>query len=227
MRGKASKAIPPWDLTALLNAADPKASLPERHLWIVRLLEWLRHAPVAAAEVDAGATPKQVVRLKHLLNVLDRNDGHRARVAGLLARFWQDIDLVALFADFGFSPRMDLFGELGQRLRARLLPLTPATRDLGELFGLLFPRASDALWLEAIDDATLQRLAGPGGARPGQRQALACAAARRHRLPGGSRAGGRLFGPAAPAHERRAPRRRALPPAHPQCRTAAGPRRSR
>jgi hypothetical protein len=33
-----------WDLTALLNAADPKAALPERHLWLIRLLEWLRHA---------------------------------------------------------------------------------------------------------------------------------------------------------------------------------------
>ncbi len=32
-----------WDLTALLNAADPKAPRPERHLWLVRLIEWLRH----------------------------------------------------------------------------------------------------------------------------------------------------------------------------------------
>ena len=34
-----------WDLTALVNAADPKANLAERHLWLVRLMEWLRHAP--------------------------------------------------------------------------------------------------------------------------------------------------------------------------------------
>ena len=31
-----------WDLTALLNAADPKAARPERHVWLVRLVEWLR-----------------------------------------------------------------------------------------------------------------------------------------------------------------------------------------
>lgn len=151
---------PAWDLTALLNAADPKAPLPERHLWLVRLLEWLRRAPLGAEETESpGATPTPLLRLKHLLNVLDRSPHYRAQVAGLLARFWGEIDMVALYADFGFSPRMDLFGELGLRLRARLLPQTPATRDLGELFGLLFPHAGDARWLEAIDDTTLQRLA--------------------------------------------------------------------
>lgn len=35
-----------WDLTALFNAADAKASQAERHLWLARLMEWLRHAPV-------------------------------------------------------------------------------------------------------------------------------------------------------------------------------------
>jgi site-specific recombinase len=144
-----------WDLTALLNAADPKASLPERHLWLIRLLEWLRHAPVEAA---TNATPTPVLRLKHLLGVLDRHTEHQARVSGVLRRIWSEVDNAALLADFGFAPRMDLWGELGRRVRARILPLTPATTDLGDLFALLFPQANDADWLLAIDDATLQRL---------------------------------------------------------------------
>jgi hypothetical protein len=37
-----------WDLTALVNAADTKAGLAERHLWLVRLTGWLRHAPTTA-----------------------------------------------------------------------------------------------------------------------------------------------------------------------------------
>ncbi len=158
--------VSPWDLTALLNAADPKASLPERHLWLIRLLEWLRHAPVEAparssglpVEGEAQATPTPVLRLKHLLGVLDRHPEHHARVSGVLRRIWSEVDNAALLADFGFAPRMDLWGELGRRVRARILPLTPATTDLGELFALLFPQATDADWLLAIDDATLQRL---------------------------------------------------------------------
>jgi site-specific recombinase len=144
-----------WDLTALLNAADPKASRAERHLWLVRLLEWLRRAPVDAEE---RVTPTPVLRLKHLLGVLDRNTEHQARVAALLRRFWREVDSAALLADFGFAPRMDLWGELGRRVRARVLPLTPDTSDLGELFALLFPGAGDAQWLRALDDATLERL---------------------------------------------------------------------
>jgi site-specific recombinase len=152
MRKSAASA---WDLTALLNAADARAELAERHLWLVRLMEWLRHAPL---EGEARNTPTPVLRLKHLLNVLERNEAHRANVAALLGTFWREVDTVSLFADFGFSPRMNFFGELGQRLRLRLLPLTPQTTDLGELFALLFPQESDAAWMEAIDEATLGRI---------------------------------------------------------------------
>lgn len=160
------KAAPPWDLTALLNAADPKASLPERHLWLIRLLEWLRHAPVVErndGDTPAGparepGTPRPVLRLKHLLGVLDRHPDYQARAAELLRRFWQEVDSAALLADFGFAPRMHLWGELGRRLRARILPLTPETTDLGNLFALLFPKADDADWLLAIDVPTLDRL---------------------------------------------------------------------
>ncbi len=181
----AGKRVSPWDLTALLNAADPKASLPERNLWLIRLLEWLRHAPVEAPvppvkpveapappvkpveapappakpiEIEATSTPTPVLRLKHLLGVLDRHPEHQVRVAALLRRIWSDVDSAALLADFGFAPRMDLWRELGRRLRARVLPLSPATTDLGEIFPLLFPHADDAAWLLAIDAATLERL---------------------------------------------------------------------
>jgi len=161
-----------WDLTALLNsaahAAQGRSSLAERHLWFVRALEWLRHAPLAVADgngslgagdaAEAPARPRPVLRLQHLLNVLERNPEHGAAVAALLARFWREVDTAALFADFGFSPRTNLLSELAARLKLKMLPLTPATTDLGELFGLLFPSRADAEWLDAVDATTLGRL---------------------------------------------------------------------
>ena len=146
----------PWDLTALLNAADPRAPRPERHLWLVRAVEWLRHGPL---ESSTGDTPRPVLRLKHLLNVLERHDEPRARIVALLARLWRETDLAALFADFGFTARRDLWGEVGERLALRLLPATPDTDDGAALFQLLFTSDDDAAWLAAIDADTLARLA--------------------------------------------------------------------
>jgi site-specific recombinase len=145
-----------WDLTALLNAADPRAPRPERHLWFVRLLEWLRHDPPRRPAPDATPTP--LLRLRHLLNVLEQHPPHRAAVQGLVQAFWREVDAAALFADFGFPHRVHLSGELLRRLRERVLPGTPDTTDLAELFPLLFT-ASDAAWIEALDADTLRRLA--------------------------------------------------------------------
>ena len=47
-----------WDLTALLNAADPKAATVERHLWLVRLLEWVREPGPQAASGGASITTR-------------------------------------------------------------------------------------------------------------------------------------------------------------------------
>ncbi|MEJ6007296.1 site-specific recombinase [Paucibacter sp. AS339] len=146
-----------WDLTALLNAADPRARLANRNLWLARLLEWLRH-PATRDEVGGGSTALPVLRLKHLLNVLERNPEHARAFAGVLNSIWRDVDAIGLFADVGFAPRVALWGEFVHRLRQRLLPRTADTTDLGELFDLLFPDESDEHWLLALDDDLLQRL---------------------------------------------------------------------
>ena len=174
-----------WDLTALLNAADPKAGLAERHLWLVRLTEWLRSDPSAGR--DAEQTPLPVLRLRHLVNVLERHDEHRARVAALLGRFWSEVDVASLFAELGHGSRMSLSSELRRRLALHWLPATPETHDLAELFVLLFPAPGDAAWLRAIDEPTLQRLVAllraPRQAPAAEAAAESAAAATRWRLP--------------------------------------------
>ena len=156
----AKSGASPWDLTALFNAADPKAGIAERHLWVIRLIEWLCRAPLGSdAKTEARVSPLPVLRLRHLLGVLERNPEQQARAAEMLGLFLREVDSAALLADFGFAPRTGLWAEFGRRLRARVLPLTPATSDLGELFALLFPRGEDTAWLNAIDDETLARLA--------------------------------------------------------------------
>jgi site-specific recombinase len=162
-----------WELTALLNAADPHAPGPLRRLWLIRLAEWLRSPPRLAepasnsfgdgrsstSEPPSPGTPWPVRRLRHLLNVLERHPEHAAAVRGVLHSVLRESDLTALLADFGFAPRAAFTSELGERLRLALLPGTPDTDDLGQLFQLIFKGRGDALWLAAIDAGTLRRLA--------------------------------------------------------------------
>jgi len=173
-----------WDLTALLNAAHPQAPLAERNLWLVRLIEWLRHAPLkderapapaagsstsasAAGEtIDAAvgavpaapSAPLPVRRLRYLLRMLERHPDHAKAFAAVIASVWADVDAISLFAEVGFAPRMALWNEFLGRLRRRLLPLSADTKDLAELFELLFPHEDDEAWINAVDDELLERL---------------------------------------------------------------------
>ena len=156
-------ALGGWDLTALVNAAQSTATLAERHLWLVRLMEWLRHAPASAspeslAADDDSRTPRPALRLKHLLNQIERQDDLRDRLLALRAAFWRDIDAPSLLADFCFGARVSFAGELWSRVQQRLLPGTPATTELAVLFPLLFD-ADDAEWIAALDADTAARAA--------------------------------------------------------------------
>ena len=86
-----------WDLTALVNAANAKAGQADRNLWLVRLMEWLRHAPrnAVAAAADEARTPLPVLRLRHLLNHLDKNEAARAAVQGMMRAFRRETDAAA------------------------------------------------------------------------------------------------------------------------------------
>jgi site-specific recombinase len=152
-----------WDLTALLNAADIRAPRPYRHLWLIRLAEWIR-SPAALRDAnddtDAGVdTSWPVRRIRHLLNVLDRNPAQREQIATLLSTTLNEVDDQGLWADFGFAPRSAFLSELSERLRRLFLPSTPDTTDLGTLFRLVFTKTADADWIAAVDEPTLQRIA--------------------------------------------------------------------
>jgi len=148
-----------WDLTALVNAADPKASQAERHLWLVRFFEWLRHD--SGRDDREAKTPLPLLRLRHVLNVLDTHAELKSRVQGLLAAFWREVDAASLFADFGFGARQSLASEAIARLNARWLPGTPETADLAALFRLL-GRPEDADWLDALDAEAGHAAGAPG-----------------------------------------------------------------
>jgi site-specific recombinase len=172
-----------WDLSSLLNAADPKAPAVEQHLWLVRWLQWLRAPgperiePATPADgspptpAPAPSTPWPVQRLRLFVDVVDRHPEERERIGAMLRAVLARLDATGLLADFGFAPRQGFLSEFAERLRLAWLPGTPQTSDLGALFPQLFGEDDDADWLGAIDKPTIERLLAwcqPGGAAAGE-----------------------------------------------------------
>ena len=138
------------DLAALLDALDPDAPLAQRHLWLIDLLDWVRG--------EARDPNASVARVRLLLDTAQARPEWRARWQRWWAVFVRTVDVTPLLADFGFAPRSAFVSEFGQRLRRKLLPGTPETTDLGDLFNLLLPTRFDARWVQALDAETLERL---------------------------------------------------------------------
>ena len=139
------------DLPQLLDTLAPEAPLAERHLWLTAALAWVRG--------DASDVGASVARVREFVSALEGDPALRERWHDWQRAFVQGVDLTPLLADFGFAPRTAFLSELGHRVRRKLLPGTPETHDLAELFSLLLPSPFDVRWIKALDSATLERLA--------------------------------------------------------------------
>jgi len=139
------------DLPELLEQLDPNATLVQRHLWLIRLADWLRG--------DASSVASTHARLALLLDALQQRQSTRE----LLQQWWQTlletVDATALLADHGFASRSAFSSELAERIRLKLLPGTPETNDASTLFALVLHHPFDAQWISALDAGLLARLA--------------------------------------------------------------------
>ena len=138
------------ELIELMRALDAEAPLAERNLWLIRLLAWVRG--------DSDDVDMAVARMRMLIDAAEVRPDWLHQWQDWWREFLTTMDATALLADLGFAPRGSFPSELVHRLRRKLLPATPETTDLSELFGLMFPTELDAKWLRALDEPTLQRL---------------------------------------------------------------------
>jgi len=138
------------ELTDLLDALSDRLDQVQRHLWLIRAVDWIRGR--------ANAVPASHARLTLMLDALQQRPKARAQ----LQRAWQEtlqtVDATALLADYGFASRSAFVSELAERLRLKLLPGTPETTDAATLFALIFSHPFDARWIAALDSTLLQRL---------------------------------------------------------------------
>lgn len=147
-------------LDGLLARADPAAPLEVRLAWLATVVGWVsRAAGLDGGERAVPSRPAQVTRLRHLLNVLDRNPEWKAAVARTLRSTLRDADALELFCETGLPREPAFWSEARERLLLRFLPADPARRDLGRVLLAAFPHEEAVGWLEQADAETLDRVA--------------------------------------------------------------------
>ncbi|SPC05837.1 site-specific recombinase [Cupriavidus taiwanensis] len=151
-------------LDAILAAADPEAPLAERNGWLIELAFWIRRDGGLGADADGeeDGAPRRYpehVRLRYLLQVLERHPDWAARFARTVRSLLRENDPTGLFCDTGVAQHPGFFSEMVSRLQSRFLPPPPNRSDMAALFTLVFVGDDDADWVEAIDDMLMARLA--------------------------------------------------------------------
>ncbi|ABM38958.1 site-specific recombinase [Polaromonas naphthalenivorans] len=138
------------NLTQLLRALDPGAELADRHVWLIKLFEWIRG--------DKASVQAAVARVQAFIEAVQKQPELQARLQAWWETLIQTVDITPLLADFGFAPRTAFVSELAERLRRKLLPGTPETRDASELFPLVVPTRFDAQWISALEETQMAQL---------------------------------------------------------------------
>ena len=146
------------DLPQLLRALDPKAELADRHVWLIKLFEWIRG--------DKTSTQAAVARVQVFIEAVQNQPELQARLQAWWETLIQTVDITPLLADFGFAPRTAFLSELAERLRRKLLPGTPETQDASELFPLVVPTRFDAQWMSALEEPQIAQLTALLSANP-------------------------------------------------------------
>jgi site-specific recombinase len=142
-------------LDTLLANANPDAPHAERNEWLIEIAHWLHRS--SGMSRDAGE-PSVHARLRYLLQVLDRCEERRSRVARLLRATLREMDGISLLCESGMPTQPGFIGAFVARLHASLIPPAGNTRQLSSLVALMFPARVDAQWIAEIPKDVLTSL---------------------------------------------------------------------
>lgn len=144
------------DLSSLMASAASAQTLGEKTQWLEDLLDWIRIP--SSPDSQKVSSQIQAVRVKFLIQALDRNPKWKEATSKLLISVLLETEAVSLLSESGLSTGDGFFSEAAERLMHRILPSPKNEKNLAELFSRIFHDETDADWLKSIDDNTLQAI---------------------------------------------------------------------
>ncbi len=142
------------DLSYILAQARPSKPLSERLDWMEMLITWLR-APLSPSEGHSREESSSSIRIKFLLQLLDRHPDWKLAVAQLWASLIRDLRGYTMFASLGLGEEKGFADQLTDIMVERILPMTNDTNDLTELLTRLFPEERDSEWVGTLSESML------------------------------------------------------------------------
>lgn len=129
--------------TLLEGFAQPDADAVA--LW-VELVATLR--PARASQAQAARD-----QLRQLTDLLARRSDLRANLRAALRRLFDEHKQVTMYVSSGLLPSTGFFSETSRRIAGRILPEVIDPGYLKDLIAVVFHRADDEVWVNAVDDA--------------------------------------------------------------------------
>lgn len=142
------------DLAYLLSQARPQRPLADRLDWMELLSAWLR-APLSTSERKTRSEWNPLVRIKFLLQLLERQPDWKLSLGQLGASLVRDLRGLNMFAFMGLLEEKGIADQVAEVLVEKLLPFPEAGDDMSELLRRLFPDESDSEWLANLPDQAL------------------------------------------------------------------------
>ena len=134
------------DLAGLIAAIESISANDDPLPPLILLADQLRPPSGKADGADA--------RWRAVNELLAVRDDLRLRLQNLFLALFTSREQVGFYADAGLLPDSTFGAELRRLAVIRFLPEVPDSSRLRDCFRLIFPRRSDALWLDAISPAT-------------------------------------------------------------------------
>lgn len=144
------------DLGYLLAQARPDRPLADRLDWMELLSAWVR-APLGSHEKN-GQEHSPLVRIKFLLQLLERQEEWKGKVGHLARTLFVDMRGLNMFAFMGLLEEKGFADQMAEALVDKILPMPPIGNDLGELLQRIFPAEGDSEWVAHLSEPAVLEL---------------------------------------------------------------------
>jgi site-specific recombinase len=130
------------------HAPGSETPLRERLIWFRKIIHW----------ISTGTGSLQVMRLKYLFQILEKNPELKKKAALAIRSIVADTSALELFMNVGIPNEHGFIGEFLERMHLKLLPQAPRDEDLISVFTSTFRFKTDAYWIEDIDPALFKEM---------------------------------------------------------------------